>query len=149
MQNKSEVDRLSSYVFAQSRFYTDLETREYDENGLLYTMRHMHRANFTGKAPKSLHYTKNIKVIWNHAAVKCINHYSDTEKCKLHWVDTSIGYLLHFRRGVNTPDNCTANQPKECAIYDPVLLKYRNRLEVSVKSSLGAIFHNSSQTINR
>ena len=140
MRNTSNADTLGSYVFSQSRVYGELESDQHDPNGLMYTMRHLHRAQFTGQAPKSLHLTKNIKVIWNHAPVRCISDSSDDQKCSLHWVSRKIGYLLHFRTGMDRPANCTDDEPKKCAVLDTVLLKFKNQLETNMKIALEQIF---------
>ena len=104
-------------------------------------MRHLHRVNFTNQAPKAFHLTKNIKVVWNHSALKCINR--DTkEDCPLHWVDKKIGYLLHYRQGTNRQQNCSFEDMKRCATFDTILLKYNQILETNVKIALNDIFGN-------
>ncbi|XP_054165998.1 uncharacterized protein LOC128963508 [Oppia nitens] len=138
LKKRSNWDRFASYLFTQTRFYNQLISNQYTTNDIMYTMRHLYRANFTMSAPKSFQLTKNAKVVWNHTPLQCIIN-KDYKDCPIHFVDKQFGYLLHYRPGIHKPTNCTDTDLRKCAIYDPLITKYNDILNKNMRKSLTAI----------
>lgn len=137
---KNDKEEFGAFLFFETRFYNGLESDDITRNRYLHTMRHLYRANFTLNAPKSFHFIKNIKVIWNHSPLRCLINEKQEKDCPLHWVPKSFGYLSHYRIGIDYPKNCTSNEQKSCAIYDNNITKFNQLLETNVKKSLNEIF---------
>ena len=52
-------------------------------------------------------------------------------------VKSKDGYVLHHRIGWKVKDQC---KNRKCVKYDPIVLKYKTKLESSVKNVLVKIF---------
>ena len=59
------------------------------------------------------------------------------KRCKTYKVNTKDGYFLHHRFGWKVTDQC---KDGKCVKYDPIVLKYKTRLESNMKRVLAQIF---------
>ena len=99
-------------------------------------MSHLYRVPF-GKVsgnkhkeqPKSLHDTSKVIKTSHHRNKGCVNR----KQCRVYRVDTNDGYFLHHRIGWKVSDQCKNGK---CVKYDPILLKYKTRLENKMKKVL-------------
>ena len=60
-----------------------------------------------------------------------------TNGCLTYKVDARDGYFLHHRIGWKVSDQC---KDKKCVKYDPIVLKYKTRLEIAMKNVVAHIF---------
>ena len=102
-------------------------------------MSHLYRSEF---APwktnfKSIHVTNLSQNADHHDKAGCIR----PVQCKTYYVDRRDGYFLHHRMGWKVKDMCRdPNKDRNCVKYDPIALKYKTRLENSMKNALAQIF---------
>lgn len=102
---------------------------EQDELGLV-TFKHLYRTNITRINPKCFHSTKSVMIVDNHLPRKCLHR----QTCRNVHVNSEQGYFLHYRFGNHKKSNDFH------IIYDPVLLKYKDRVEEIVIKNLNEIY---------
>ena len=99
-------------------------------------MTHLHRGQFQTMAQKCIHVTNLSMSAHHHGKAGCIG----PPHCGTYIVNRNEGYFLHYRYGWTVADQCKLN-PKCLVKYDPVILKYKTRLENNMKSVLAQIPH--------
>ncbi len=141
---KHRIKYVGCYKFFNSFVYKNLEIEDQNFDTYLYTMRHVYRDKFS--SPKSnvkcFLYVKNIETIHNHMPLTCLER-NGTQLCFGHEVPTNQSYLLHFKKEIDIPFNCTERDLRKCAVFDPIIWKYHKRLKKNMEISLSEIFPNN------
>ena len=126
----------ASYLFSSTRFFNDRVENSFKSDVPMYSMSHLHRVpfgKFSGtkhqEEPKSLHDTSKVIKMSHHRNKGCVSR----EQCRVFNVNVNDGYFLHHRIGWKVTDQCKNGK---CVEYDPILLKYRTRLENNMKKVL-------------
>ena len=96
-------------------------------------MRHTYRAGFQSTGKKLIQVSDVAIDPWNHGNQGCVNR----GPCFEYLVNPKDAYFLHYRNGWKVNNQC---KDGKCVINDPVVLKYKTRLEVAMKNILAQIF---------
>ena len=126
------MKNLATYRFDGVRFFSDLKENLSRSGDLIYARNHLYRGKFNGFW-KCIHNTNKVLNVKHHHNVGCVN----PGMCLTHKVNVSYGYFLHYRIGWKVRDEC---EDKKCVTYDPIILKYKPRLEKNMKNILAQIF---------
>ena len=95
-------------------------------------MTHLYRSEiFQKRTKKAIHSTKLVVSPHHSSNIGCIGG------CRVHAVSPKDGYILHHRIHCKVNDNCVETKGVK---YDPIILKYKTRLENNMKSVLAQIF---------
>ena len=97
-------------------------------------MSHLNRVDFQKNSPKCIYVSKMPLIVGHHSHVGCVD---PGGICKPYLVDREDGYFLHHRFGQRIKSWC---KDRHCVIYDPIVLKYKTRLEYNMKNALVQIF---------
>ena len=124
---------VSTYRFKGARFFSDREENSSGSDDLMYTMNHLHRGNFQKTAEKCIQITQISLSANHHSRLGCV----DPGKCHIHDVSPKDGYFVHHRIGWKVSDEC---KDGKCVKYDPIVLKYKTKLETNMKYVLANIF---------
>jgi hypothetical protein len=85
---------------------------------------------------------KNIETIHNHTPLSCLER-NGTQLCFGHEVPTNQSYLLHFKKEIDIPFNCTEKDLRKCTVFDSIMWKYHKSLKQNMQISLSKIFPNN------
>jgi hypothetical protein len=120
----------ATYKFDGARFFSNYKK---NSTGLdfMYTMSHVYRG-FIYDNKKCIHDTTKVLNAEHHKNVGCI----DPGICQSYLVNIEDGYFLHYRIGWDI--KC---RKQKCVKYDPIVLKYKTRLESAMKNVLAHIFN--------
>ena len=101
----------------------------------MYSMSHLHRGDFRARdMPKCLHDTTKLLKMSHHHNNGCVRR----QQCRTYDVQQKDGYILHYRIGWKVSDQCKGG---DCVLYDPTILKYKDRLEQNMKNVLNNILN--------
>ena len=98
----------------------------------MYTMLHPYRGEITNKGRKSIQVSDFALDPGNHFSFGCILQ----GDCKQYHVSPEDGYFLHYRINWTVNDQC---KDGKCVEYDPIVFKYKSRLELNMKNVLAHI----------
>ena len=115
------------------RFFSNLKENSSGSENLMYTTSHLYRVKSSTRFLKCIHKTNKVLNVKHHENIGCVN----PGMCLTHNVKTKDGYFLHYRIGWKVSDQCG---DKKCVTKDPIVLKYKPRLEKNVKNVLAQIF---------
>ena len=136
-QNKANDSNegISTYQFVGARYFIDLT--ENTSVDWMYTMRHTYRGSFQIDQWKCIHNTATVFNLVHHRNIGCVG----SGQCKTLRVDVTDGYFLHHRIGWKVIDQTLSLEHFEnVTINDPIILKYKTRLEIAMKNILIKIF---------
>ena len=126
---------VSEFIFDGARFFSDLvdNTSSPQMVDTIYTMSHTYRDGYQVNNWKTIQFSDLANDVSNHGNHGCIRR----EGCQRYKVSRKDGYFLHHRINWKVRDQC---EDKKCVKYDPIVLKYKTRLERAVKNALADIF---------
>ena len=136
-QKKPGIDSkgLSAYKFDGASFFEDMTDISTESDKVIYSMSHLHRGPFQGNAKKTILLSDLAMNINEHGTLGCVK----AGKCFIYDVDPKDGYILHHRIGWKVSDQC---EDKKCVTKDPIVLKYKTRLENNMRDALAEIVEN-------
>ena len=99
----------------------------------LYIMSHTYQSGFQNDNLKAIQVSDLAIDPTTHDNLGCVLN----QECLRFNVDTKEGYFLHHRIGWRVTDQC---KDGKCVKYDPIVLKYKTKLESIMKRVLAQIF---------
>ena len=96
-------------------------------------MSHPYQGGFQGIAMKTIQASDLTIDPTTHGSLGCILG----KRSSKYKVNKSDGYFLHHRIDWKVTDQC---KDEKCVKYDPIILKYKTKLESNVKIVLANIF---------
>ena len=96
-------------------------------------MSHTYQGGFQNDAMKTIQVSDLAIDQDHHNNQGCVL----TEGCETYKVSKKEGYFLHHRFGWKVSDQC---KDGKCVKYDPIVLKYKTKLESSLERVIPQIF---------
>ena len=131
MQDKNGSIGASAYEFDGTKFFDHLSDNSSEE--WMYSMVHTKRGRFQGDAKKCIQSSDLAMFPYNHGNEGCIE---SVKNCFTIKVDPKDGYFLHYRNNWKVNYEC---EDGKCVEYDPIVLKYKTRLEYAMKNVFAQI----------
>ena len=122
----------ATYEFDGARFFSNHMINS-SGSDWMYTMSHVYRG-YMYDNKKCIHDTTKVLNAEHHRNFGCI----DPNMCRTYKVNVKDAYFLHHRIGWDVDSQC---RNRRCVKYDPIILKYKTRLEIAMKNVLAKIFN--------
>ena len=110
-------------------------------------MRHINRGPIKrrGYRIKCFHVVKNVLTVHNHYPLLCIRDNQKYGKCHGHTISINESYIMHYKKEIQFPQNCEQKDLTNCTIYDPIMWKYKQKLDRNMEytmSTFGYVIYN-------
>ena len=103
----------------------------------MYKMSHLYRTGFCEETQlKNIHITSRVDSVTHHHNIGCVDH----RECQTYRVDPKYGYFLHHRIDWKVGDKCGIEESGSDVIFDPIILRYKTKLENNFANILAQVF---------